>query len=233
MIGMLALIMAGGYGKRLRPLTDKIPKPMIKVGGKPIIYWQIKWLESHAVDRFVLLGGYKANILIDYIKSIGYGSKFDFSIEKKPLGTGGAIKNAEKLLEGEYSFLVSNGDNVTDQDVTKLRLRGKYMGCVSMVPYRSSKGIVKFKGERVTKFDEKPLIKGYWFNAGATLLSKDVLDILPDSGSLEQEVFPKLAKKGMLSCTKFGDCYFNSVDSMKDFEQVDSDLKAGKVHFTF
>ena len=60
MIDVLALIMAGGSGKRLRPLTDKMPKPLVRVGGKPIIYWQIKWLESFGIDRFLLLGGYKA-----------------------------------------------------------------------------------------------------------------------------------------------------------------------------
>lgn len=229
---MLALIMAGGSGKRLRPLTDKMPKPLVRVGGKPIIYWQIKWLESFGIDRFVLLGGYRVGMLVKYIKSIGYEKNFDFSIENRPLGTAGAIKNAESLLDGEKRFLVSNGDNVTNQDVTKLRLGGNYRCCISLMPYRSNKGIVKFKGKKVVKFDEKPIIKGYWFNAGATLLDEKILDMLPKTGSLEQEVFPALVRKGMLSCVRFDGYYFNSVDSMKDFEEVDSDLRSGKVRFT-
>ncbi len=229
---VLALIMAGGYGKRLRPITDKLPKPLVSVGGKPIIYWQIKWLKSHGVDRFVLLGGYRADKLIRYLKSAGYGKQFDFSIEKEPLGTAGAIRNSERFLQGERSFIVSNGDNVTNQDIGKLRLTGNLKACISLIPYRSSKGIVEFRGSRVVKFEEKPLLKGYWFNAGATLLSNKVLNVLPEKGSLEQEVFPKLARKGELSCVKFSDkYYFNSVDSIKEMEEVDRDIRAGKVRF--
>ncbi len=227
-----ALIMAGGFGKRLRPLTDKVPKPMVKVGGKPIIYWQVKWLESHGIERFILLGGYKANKLRDYIRSIGYESRFDFSIEKKPLGTGGAIKNAEHLLKGYDSFYVSNGDNVTNQNIETMRLQGNSKCCVALVPYRSSKGIAKVVGGKITRFEEKPLIKGYWVNAGATLIDASVLAIMPRIGSLEQDVFPKLARKGQLSCRKFVNSYFNSVDSFKDLEQIDKDLRSDRVfHF--
>lgn len=228
-----ALIMAGGFGKRLRPITDKLPKPMVNVGGKPIIYWQIKWLESYGVERFILLGGYKADRLKSYIKSIGYWKSFEFSIEKEPLGTAGAIKNASDLLENCSAFLVSNGDNVTDQDVTKLVLGDKDMCCISLVPYRSSKGLVDFKGGRVTRFREKPLLKEYWFNAGANLVDRHVLDLLPERGSLEQDVFPILAKRGELSCVRFGDCYFNSVDSIKEMEETDRDLREGRVNFKF
>ena len=223
--------MAGGSGKRLRPLTDRVPKPLVSVGGKPILWWQIKWLESFGIERFALLGGYKADKLVKYIKSIGYEKRFEFSIEDTPLGTAGAIKNAEHLLEGERSFLVSNGDNVTNQDITRLRLGGGFRCCISLMPYRSSKGMVKFSGKRVTRFDEKPIIRGCWFNAGATLLDARVLSMLPRKGSLEQEVFPALARKGMLSCAKFDGYYFNSVDSIKDFEEVDGDLRSGRVRF--
>lgn len=225
-----ALIMAGGFGKRLRPLTDKMPKAMIKVGGKPLIYWQIRWLEQHGVEKFILLGGYKAEKLKRYIKSIGYDSQFEYSIERKPLGTGGAIKNAEDLLEGYNSFLVSNGDNVTDQDLGKLRLHGRFKACVSLVPYRSSKGIAKISGEKILYFEEKPIIKGLWYNAGAALISSEVLKILPKEGSLEQETFPALARRGRLSCARFGSAYyFGSVDSFKDMEVIDKDLRSGKV----
>lgn len=228
---MLALIMAGGLGKRLRPITDKVPKPLVKVGGKPIIYWQIKWFESFGIDRFVLLGGYRAGMLVRYIKSIGYADRFDFSVEKEPLGTAGAIKNASGLLGGEDSFFVSNGDNVTDQDLGRIRLRGRYKCCISLVPYRSSAGIARFRGDRVTRFDEKPLIAGCWINAGATLLSSEVLGMLPRKGSLEQDVFPVLSRKGMLSCVKFTDCYFNSVNTVKDCDDIDRDFREGRIRF--
>ena len=229
---MLALIMAGGYGKRLRPLTYTMPKSLIKVGGKPVIYWQIKWLEAKGVDKFVLLGGYKAHMLVSYIKSIGYNKYFSFSTEKKPLGTAGAIKNASPLIDDEESFFVINGDNVTDIDISKLRLYNHDVCAISLVPYRSEKGIVESSRYRVVGFEEKPLIEGYWFNAGVTLASVSLLDILPKSGSLEQDIFPRLVKSRQLSCFKFRDIYFNSIDSFKDIEVIDKDLKSGKANIS-
>ncbi len=131
---MLALIMAGGRGKRLRPITDNIPKPMVKVGGRPVIYWQIKWLEKRGVDRFILLAGYKSEKLIKYIKSIGYSGMFRYSIEKEPLGSAGAIRKAKALLKGEKQFLVVNGDNITNLDPRKLKLGKGMMGCLALIP---------------------------------------------------------------------------------------------------
>ena len=228
---MLALIMAGGYGKRLGPLTDKIPKPLIMVGNKPIIYWQIKWLERCGADRFVLLGGYRADKLVKYIKSIGYWDRFQFSIEKKPLGSAGAIRNAHRFLEGDRSFLVVNGDNVTNLDARRLKLQKGRLACLALIPYRSSKGLVKFRGDVVTSLEEKPIMEGYWFNGGVLMLSKDILRMLPKEGSLESEVFPKLSKNRKLSCVRFGGSYFNSVDSLKDLEDINRDMLLGRIKF--
>jgi len=106
-----AAILAGGLGKRLRPLTDDRPKPMIKVSGTPILGWQIAWLASHAISDIVLCTGYMRESIINYV---GNGSKFGVRVgyvtEDEPLGTGGALKNAESLLRNEESFFVLNGD---------------------------------------------------------------------------------------------------------------------------
>src|SRR5208282_212892 len=153
---MRALIMAGGFGKRLRPLTERIPKALIEVGGRPIIYWQIKWLKSHGIDDFILLGGYRAEKLVKYIKSIGYSDNFEFSIEAEPLGSAGALRNAKGLLRDDEEFLVVNGDNVTNINVDRLQLKDGAVCCVSLVPYRSHAGVVKIKKELVVSFEEKP-----------------------------------------------------------------------------
>ena len=226
---MIAFILAGGFGKRLKPLTDKVPKAMIEVGGKPVIYWQIKWLESFGIEEFVLLSGYKSGKITDYIKSIGYSGRFRVSVEKEPLGTGGAIKNAGYLVSGKNPFLVVNGDNVTDIDIRKLNLSGKNLCNISLVPYFSTKGIVVSKRDKVVRFDEKPKLEGYWYNAGVSLVSPSILEMLPDKGSIEAETFPALASKGRLSCTKFDGHYLNSIDSFKDLEQIDRDIRQGRI----
>lgn len=98
---MKAVILAGGFGKRLKPLTDQMPKPMIEVLNIPIVEWQIRWLRKFGVKEFVLCVGYMREQIFDHI---GDGSKFEakveYSIEEDPLGTGGALKNAKDLLAG-------------------------------------------------------------------------------------------------------------------------------------
>ncbi len=229
---VLALILAGGYGKRLRPLTESIPKPLVKVGGKPIIYWQIKWLESFGVSRFVLLAGYRSGKLAGYIRSIGYQDKVKVSVERTPLGSAGAIRNAMTLLGKEEEFLLVNGDNITDMDIGKLKLRKGQLACLSIVPYKSTRGVVRFSGSRITGFEEKQFIGGLWVNAGIMLVSSKILKSLPVRGSLEADVFPRLAKAGKLSCVKVEGSYFNSVDYFKDLEEVDGDIRSGKVRFS-
>ena len=226
---MRALILAGGFGKRLMPLTRNIPKAMVSVGGKPVIYWQIKWLRSLGIKRFVLLGGHKSEKLVKYIKSIGYSDQFEFSIEKRPLGSAGALKNAEKILRDDEKFIMVNGDNVTDIDIRKLRLSGKSLCCVALKPYRSRSGIAKVKGNMVTYFEEKPILKGYWNNLGVTLISRNLLKSLPREGSLELDVFPKLIRQRKLACATFRKGYHRAVDTFKDYQEINRDLRSRKV----
>ena len=117
---MDAIILAGGKGTRLKPLTDYIPKPLIPINNKPIIERQIRYLRKFGVDQIIICTGYKAGQIKDYLeKKTGFGSKIRFSIESKPLGTGGAIKKAAKLIRGD-SFLVLNGDVITNIDIKKM-----------------------------------------------------------------------------------------------------------------
>src|SRR5262245_56202266 len=118
---MKAVILAGGFGKRLKPLTEQMPKPMIKVLNVPIIEWQVRWLRTAGVEDFVLCVGYMKEKILDHM---GDGRKFrsniEYSVEDKPLETGGALKNAKDFLADEDSFLMLNGDVLTELDPKKL-----------------------------------------------------------------------------------------------------------------
>src|ERR1035438_542556 len=106
---MKAVILAGGQGKRLRPLTDQKPKPLIDVGGKPLMEWQIEWLKSFGVTSFVILAGYLSEKIISHLSDKEkFGIDVEFAIEKQPLGTGGALSNAKKFLEKESEFVMVN-----------------------------------------------------------------------------------------------------------------------------
>ena len=116
---MKAIILAGGRGKRLKPVTDYVPKPLVPIKNIPIIEWQIKYLKKFGIKEVIICTGYKADMIESYLNVKKLGIKIKFSIEKSPLGTGGAIKKAGKMIN-EKSFFVINGDTITNIDLRKL-----------------------------------------------------------------------------------------------------------------
>lgn len=228
---MKAVILAGGYGNRLRPLTDKVPKPLVEVGGRPIIDWQVRWLKSQGVDSYLMLVGYLKEKVIEYFEERKgkLGVKVEYSEEKTPLGTGGALKNAQHLLKDDKEFFMLNGDTITNIEVTKMRLEGA-VASIALIPLRSTYGITRLEGDKIVKFDEKPVLKEYWMNTGMYLMSHEIFNHLPDNGNLESTTFVELASAGKIIGKKFPDAYFKGVDSIKDMQEAEADLKNKKVY---
>lgn len=229
---MKAVILAGGYGKRLRPLTDNIPKSLLPVAGRPILEWQIRWLAEHGVRDVIICIGYLKEKIIE---SVGSGQRLGvrvgYVVEDEPLGTGGALKNAEHLLREEERFYVLNGDVLTNINPTLLvdHLGGS-IGAVAVIPLPSPYGIVGFGEDlRIREFREKPVIDGYWINAGIYAFTPEVFSYLPDRGDMEKTAFPKLSSAGMLTAVPFRGTLWKSIDSHKDLEEVEAFLSAGSV----
>lgn len=222
---MKALILAGGFGKRLRPYTDETPKPLIKVAGKPILEHQIIWLKKQGVEEFIILVGYKREKILEYIgDGDRLGVKIEYSIEEEPLGTGGAIKNAKDYLENISSFLVLNGDILTDLRILPLidSFDEDIVGVLALVPLSSPYGIVEFDDEGyILRFREKPLIEDYWINAGVYLFNKSIFKYLPDKGDIEKITFPILADKGLLKSVRYQGVFWRSIDTFKDIEYIE------------
>ncbi len=225
---MKALILAGGYGKRLRPYTEEKPKPLIEVAGKPILGWQLEWLKSLGIDTVVLAVGYLKDKVIEEIGSgRKYGVRVVYVVEEEPLGTGGAIKNAEAALMGEEKFLVMNGDILTNMNALRLCDElGEAIASIALVPLPSPYGIVVTdENSYVIEFREKPFIKDYWINAGVYCFKPEIFKYLPMSGDIEKTTFPLLAKERKLKAVKFSDVFWKSVDTYKDIEEADRLLK--------
>jgi NDP-sugar pyrophosphorylase family protein len=222
---MLAAVLAGGFGKRLRPFTEDSPKPLVQVAGEAIIDWQIKWLKKHGVRELVILAGYKKEKLIEHLGSGSrHGVKITYVIEDEPLGTGGAIKNAEHVLSKEEVFLVLNGDILTNLDpkklVAKLEEDDSLLGVIASIPLPSPYGILKIEGEKITGFVEKPVITDYWINAGIYALRSDSLKYFPEKGDLEKTAFPKMAEEGVLGVVKYENVFWRAIDTHKDLEEA-------------
>ena len=224
---MKAVIFAGGRGTRLRPLTNDRPKPMVEVGGKPIIEWQINWLKKHGVSRFLILGGYLINVISDYL---GDGSRLGVSVEcvdeGTPIGSAGALANARGLLKDDDEFFAVNGDTITNTNVARLA-KQEYVATIALFPFRSPYGIVSVKDEVIEGFEEKPMIRDHWINGGLYHIRKDIFDYLPKKGDLAIDVFPKLASGRKLGGIKFPEVYVKMIDAMKDIEEANSDFASG------
>ncbi len=220
---MQAVILAGGFGKRLAPLTSEVPKPLLPVGGKPILVRQIEWLRGFGIRDVVLAVGYLRHKIFE---ALGDGRRFGvrifYSVEEEPLGTGGAIKNAEPFITDDI-FIVLNGDVLTNLDLNKLvEALGDADGAIALVPLRSPYGIVEFDANgHVTHFREKPLLEGFYINAGVYALRRKILSELPDRGNIEENLFPRLAQQRRLKAVIYRDVFWKSVDSLKDLEEVD------------
>jgi mannose-1-phosphate guanylyltransferase len=216
-----ALILSGGAGNRLKPMTDYVPKPLVPLNNIPIIEWQIRYFKKFGINEFVICAGYKSDQIINYLKPKKMGVKIAYSIEKTALGTGGAIRNARDFIDNE-SFFVINGDVITNLDPRQLK---ENPNSIAVIPLRTSFGIVNLEKDRIKRFEEKPEISDYWMNAGIYYLSDKVLKYLPKKGNIENTTFPILAKKGSLFAVKYKTAFWHSIDSHKDIEQCTSEMK--------
>jgi NDP-sugar pyrophosphorylase family protein len=219
---MKAIILSGGVGKRLKPITDYVPKPLVPLNHTPIIEWQIRYFKKFGINEVVICAGYKSDQIINYLKPKKIGVKIDYSIEKTPLGTGGAIKNASEFID-EENFFVINGDVITNLDLRQLKANSN---SISVIPLRTPFGMVHLNKNKIKKFEEKPAISNYWMNAGVYYLSKKVLKHLPKKGNIENTAFPTLATMSSLFAVKYDKSFWYSIDSHKDIEECADKMKS-------
>ncbi|WFO75828.1 nucleotidyltransferase family protein [Desulfurococcaceae archaeon MEX13E-LK6-19] len=226
---MMVAILVGGFGKRLRPYTEEVPKPLVPVAGKPILEWQILWLKKYGFDEFVLLVGYRKEKIIEYIGSGSrLGVKVTYVVEDEPLGTGGALKNAEHILSREDVFIALNGDIVTNLNPLKLVETVKkagYAAVLAAIPLPSPYGVLEIRGDRIVGFHEKPKLSDYWINAGVYAMTPEVFKYLPEKGDIERTAFPKMAEAGKLGAVKYTEIFWKSIDTHKDLEEASREIQ--------
>lgn len=221
-----AIILAGGKGERLRPYTNDRPKPMVEIDGQPILAYALKQLKAAGVEEVVFACSYQWEILQKHVGSgERYGIRAKYSVEEKPLGRGGGIKQAMKMLEGFEDTMVINGDNLWLLNVGELMSKHQARGAIAtivVVPLKSPYGIVEFNDEdEVLGFKEKPILP-HWINAGIYVFNKSIEPLLPDEGDHEVETFPKLPieKFSVYQSTD----YWRGVDTVKDLTEAEREV---------
>jgi len=206
-----AVILAGGLGARMRPITETIPKPMIAVAGKPFLEWQLKLLRGGGIANALLLVAYLGGQIEEYFgNGAKVGCRVDYSYEPSPLGTGGALKNAEAKLRDW--FVLVNGDTYLAIDYERLLRDFVYADCKAMIvayekpamvtPAVPASGLPGNLGvssnRRVTAYRKREPEGLNHIDAGVIVLKKEVLANLPaeQKCSLEEEIYPQLIARG-------------------------------------
>jgi NDP-sugar pyrophosphorylase family protein len=225
---MKAVILVGGEGTRLRPLTFHTPKPLLPIANVPFVERQISWLRQYGVTDVVLSLGYLPDAFEEYFHSNPpEGVRLDYAVEHEPMGTAGAIKYAAGDIDGD--FIVCNGDVLTELDVEKLIATI----ALTQVDDPSSFGVVPIKNDgQVLAFVEKPpkeSAPSHWINAGIYVLSQRFLDLIPEgmNVSIERETFPRLLQEGSMYAMQ-SDEYWIDIGTPEKYLQAHRDVISQK-----
>ncbi len=220
------VLMAGGLGTRLRPLTNKVPKPLLKVGGKPIIQTIIENFSKQGFRDFILSVNYKAQMFEEYF---GDGSKFGVKIEyvheDKRMGTAGALSLMRDMLDRD--FFVMNGDLLTNLDFTKLleihrQKEAKSTMCVREYSYQIPFGVIESEREKIVSIKEKPIYH-YHVNSGIYILNPLVLKEIPDDTFYDMPtLFEKLSYREEAYSYKIED-YWLDIGRVEEYQKAQDD----------
>jgi mannose-1-phosphate guanylyltransferase/phosphomannomutase len=237
---MKAVVMAGGEGSRLRPLTSNQPKPLVPVGNVPIMEHILTLLKRHGITDVVATLHY----LADEIQgTFGDGSEFgvhmEYSIEDTPLGTAGSVKQAEHLLRGDDPFLIVSGDALTDCDLGKaLEFHREKGSLATLILYRVPTpldfGVVITDDEgRVVRFLEKPGWSEVFsdsVNTGMYILEPEIFDMMTSGRNYDwsRDIFPRLLEEGKPMYGYVMDGYWGDVGSLQQYREAQEDLMSGK-----
>ncbi|RLG60535.1 hypothetical protein DRN86_02280 [Candidatus Geothermarchaeota archaeon] len=224
---VVALILCGGFGTRLRPLTCYRPKPLIPFLNEPLLLRIINRLKSHGIKDIVLAVGFWSEVIERKIKKWSLDVNIMLSEEDRPLGTGGAIKNASRYLDEYDRFLVLNTDVVCEVDfgdVYRQHEKGEALATVVLkeVEDVSGFGVAAVKGRKIELFIEKPKPEqapSRWANAGIYIFEKEILDIIPEEKreiSLEREIFPIIVKMQRMEAYFYRDIWFD-IGTIKNY----------------
>jgi mannose-1-phosphate guanylyltransferase/phosphomannomutase len=236
---MKAVVMAGGQGSRLRPLTINRPKPMVPLVNKPVMVHMLDLLKRHGINEVVVTLQYMADHVQDYF---GDGSAMDldiqYSIEEVPLGTAGSVKNAQVYLDD--TFLVVSGDALTDLDLDAIVAYHKAKGAratltLYRVPNPLEYGVVITDDEgRILEFQEKPSwgeVISDTVNTGIYVLEPDVLDYFEDGQAFDfsKDLFPILLRKGDPLYGHISEGYWCDVGNIQEYMRASNNLLEGRV----
>jgi D-glycero-alpha-D-manno-heptose 1-phosphate guanylyltransferase len=228
---MEAIILAGGFGTRLKSVVTDVPKPMAPINGQPFLAFLLSYLEKQGFEKVILSVGYRHEVIIAYFKDRFRKIQVSYSVEHEPLGTGGAIKKALGLLESQLVFIL-NGDTFLEMDFCDMlsahrESHADVTLALKQVSDVSRYGHVLTEGQRIIAFHEKGATGCGFINGGVYLLSANLFDRfdLPDTFSFEKDfLYPRCGE--LLLHGFSADGYFIDIGVPEDYLRAQSELRA-------
>ncbi len=250
---MQAVILCGGQGMRLREYTRVVPKPMVEVGGRPILWHIMKVYSRFGIDDFTLCLGYKGDVIRRYfleydilrcdslvdlrtrrvtqLEPFHHEDRWQITLAEtgSDTMTGGRVKRIEKFID-QGTFMLTYGDGVADIDLDKLLAFHRSEGCtatVMAVPPVARFGELMVDGNRAVGFQEKPRVRDAWINAGFFVFERGIFDLLGDDNCiLEQEPLQALARDGQLAVYRH-EGYWRCMDTARDVLALNAECAEG------
>jgi NDP-sugar pyrophosphorylase family protein len=219
----VGMILCGGFGKRLRPLTERVPKPLVEIKDDyTILDKQLFDFKNAGVDKVLLLTGFLSEKIKERYGKEYKGVEIEYIQEEKPLGTLNAIRlGMENLGDGEQC-IIRNGDVVADLNIKKMIEQGEksnYPLQIFITQMVSPYGIVEVTGDRLVSFKEKPVLD-YYINGGVYFSNGNIDFGDFETGDIEKTVFPMLAKDNKLGYYKENGLFWMAIDTSKELEQI-------------
>ncbi len=248
---MKAVILAGGYGTRIDEETQLKPKPMIEIGGKPILWHIMKHYSTHNINDFVICLGYKGFVIKEYFSNYFlHMSDVTFDIKNNEMEvhqkfaepwkvtlintgektmTGGRIKRIQKYID--ETFCLTYGDGLSDVNISstiKFHKQNKFHGTLTAIKQTSRYGKVTINDNKIANFEEKPTDDFGWINGGFFVFEPEIVDYIKDDNTiLEREPLVALANKSRLGAYKHGG-FWHPMDTLRDKKFLEELWASGK-----
>ncbi|MGB3962643.1 MAG: nucleotidyltransferase family protein, partial [Sulfurimonas sp.] len=239
---MKAVVMAGGFGTRIQPLTNSRPKPMLPIINRPMMQHTMMNLKDLGITEFIVLLYFKPEIIQDYFKDGSeFGIKITYVVPDDDYGTAGAVKLAQELI-GDENFIIISGDLVTDFDFQKIfdyhkEKKSKLTITLTSVDNPLEFGVViANENGKIEKFLEKPSwgeVFSDTINTGIYIIEPEILNYIPKNENFDfaKDLFPRLMREGIELMAGNAEGYWRDVGNPESYRDVYDDLLSGKVNF--
>ena len=232
-MNMKVVILAGGFGTRLPEYTNTIPKPMVKINGKPILLHIIKFYAKYGFKNFYIALGYKGEIIRKSFEKKFSNLNINLIDTGKNTMTGGRLKRLKKYI-GKETFMMTYGDGLCDVNLNKLlkfHKRNKKLATLTAVRPPARFGALKLKGNHVSYFKEKSRLDEGWINGGFFVMEPEFLKFIKnDNTYLEREPLEQVTRKKQLAGFKH-EGFWQCMDTKRDKDKLDKILKSKKIKF--